>query len=53
MANYYRKFIPKFSRIAAPLYALLEANVSFERVTEQELEFQKHTDKLVSKPILQ
>jgi hypothetical protein len=27
MASYYRKFIPNFSRIAAPLYALLKASV--------------------------
>jgi hypothetical protein len=38
MANYYRKFIRNFSRIAAPLYALLRASMSFEWATEQELE---------------
>jgi hypothetical protein len=37
-ASYYRKFIPNFSRILAPLYALLKANVSFDQATEQELE---------------
>jgi hypothetical protein len=34
-ASYYRKFIPNFSRRAAPLYALLKANVSFEWATER------------------
>ena len=53
MASYYRKFIPNFSRIAAPLHALLKANVPFVWETEQELAFQKLKDKLVSKPILQ
>jgi hypothetical protein len=38
MASYYRKFTPNFSRIVAPLYALLKASVSFEWATEQELE---------------
>jgi hypothetical protein len=52
MASYYRKFIPKFSRIAAPLHALLKANVAFEWATEQELIFLKLKDKLVSRPIL-
>jgi hypothetical protein len=49
-ASYYRKFIPNFSRILAPLYALLKAIVSFKLATEQELETK---GKLVSKPILQ
>jgi hypothetical protein len=47
MARYYRKFIPNFSRIAAPLHALLEANVPFEWAMKQELAFQKLKDKLV------
>jgi hypothetical protein len=53
MTNYYRKFIPKFSRIAAPLHALLKADLSFEWTNEQELTFQTLKDRLVSKPILQ
>jgi hypothetical protein len=53
MASYYRKFIPNFIRIAAPLHALLKANVPFEWAMEQELAFQKLKDKLVSRPILQ
>jgi hypothetical protein len=39
--------------MASRLYALLKANVSFERAPEQELAFQKLKEKLVSKPILQ
>jgi hypothetical protein len=53
MASYYRKFIPNFSKIVAPLHALLKANVSFEWAAEQELAFWKLREKLVSKPILQ
>jgi hypothetical protein len=30
MASYYRKFIPNFSKTAAPLHALIKANVSFK-----------------------
>jgi hypothetical protein len=53
MASYYRKFIPNFSRIAAPLSTLLKANVTFDLATEQELAFQKLKEKLVSRSILQ
>jgi hypothetical protein len=49
----YRTFISNFSRIAAPLHALLKANMSFEWAAELEQEFQKRKEKLVSKPILQ
>jgi hypothetical protein len=53
MASYYTKFMPNFSRIAATLHALLNANAPFECATEQELAFQKLKDKLVSRPIFQ
>jgi hypothetical protein len=53
MASYYRKFIPNFSRIAAPLHALLKANTPFEWDMAQEVAFQKLKEKLVLKPILQ
>lgn len=53
MASYYRKFIPNFSRIAAPLHALLKANAIFEWTEDQEQAFRKLKEKLVSKPILQ
>jgi hypothetical protein len=43
MASYCRKFIPNFSRRAAPLYASLKASVSFEWATEQELETKGET----------
>jgi hypothetical protein len=41
MASYYRRFIPNFSRIAAPLHALLKADVVFEWTHEREVAFQK------------
>jgi hypothetical protein len=47
MASNYRKFIPNFSRIAAPWHALLKANAPFKWATEQELAFQKLKGKLV------
>jgi hypothetical protein len=34
MAGYYRKFIPRFSKIAASLHALLKKDVKFEWTVE-------------------
>jgi hypothetical protein len=53
MASYYRKFIPNFSKIPAPLHALLKAKVLFKWAESQELAFQRLKEKLISKPILQ
>lgn len=48
-----RKFIPKFSEIAEPLFRLLRKNVKFDWTSEQEDLFRKLIDKMCSKPILQ
>jgi hypothetical protein len=53
MIGYYRRFIPNFSRIAAPLHALLKKGAKFEWTMEQENAFQHLKDKITSKPILQ
>jgi hypothetical protein len=53
MASYYRKFIPRFSQIAAPLHSLLKKNATFEWLREQEEAFQELKHKLMSQPILQ
>jgi hypothetical protein len=53
MIGYYRRFIPRFSKIAAPMHALLKKGVKFEWTVEQENAFQQLKGKLTSKPILQ
>jgi hypothetical protein len=53
MASYYRKFIPNFSRVAAPLHTLLKKDANFEWADNQERAFQNLKTKLTSKPILQ
>jgi hypothetical protein len=53
MTSDYRKFIPKFSKIAAPLHALLRKDVKFERASKQENAFQNLKSRLTTKPILQ
>jgi hypothetical protein len=53
LAGYYRRFVPKFSKIAAPLYTLLKGNVKFEWTEEQELAFRILKQKLLSKLVLQ
>ena len=53
MIGYYRRFIPRFSKIAAPLHALFKKDAKFEWTMEQENAFQQLKGKLTSKPILQ
>jgi hypothetical protein len=53
MASYYRKFISRFSKIAAPLHALLKKDVQFVWTPDLENAFQALKGKLISKPILQ
>jgi hypothetical protein len=36
MASYYRRFIPRFSKMAAPLHTLLKKDLGFEWTAEQE-----------------
>jgi hypothetical protein len=52
LANYFRKFIPNFSRIAAPLYHLTKKARPFQKGEEAELAFQTVKQLLVSPPIL-
>jgi hypothetical protein len=48
MASYYRRFIPRFSQIAAPLHSLLKKNTEFEWLCEQEEAFQELKHKLIN-----
>jgi hypothetical protein len=52
MKRYYRRFIPRFSKIAAPLHALFK-DTKFEWTAEQENAFMSLKSKLTTQPILQ
>ena len=52
LANYYRRFVPMFSNIAAPLNKLLSSDKRFEWTADCESAFQTLKDKLKSAPIL-
>lgn len=53
MANYYRKFVPNFSRIATPLNALLtKENKKFVWTEECQRSFENLKQKLLEAPIL-
>jgi hypothetical protein len=53
LAGYYRRFVPHFSKIAAPLHKLLKKYAKFAWGEDQEIAFRTLKRKLVSKPILQ
>ena len=53
MASYYRRFVPQFSKIAAPLHKLLKKDAKFMWGQDQEVAFSTLKQKLTSKPILQ
>ncbi|PNF17230.1 hypothetical protein B7P43_G05227 [Cryptotermes secundus] len=53
MIGYYRRFIPRFSKIGAPLHALFKKNAKFEWMVEQENAFASLKSKLTMQPILQ
>jgi len=53
LAGYYRRFVPQFSKIAAPLHKLLKKDAKFAWGEDQEIAFSTLKQKLVSKPILQ
>ncbi len=52
-ANYYRKYIPNFANIAAPLNNLSRKNVNFNWTTECQNSFIQLKDALIHPPILQ
>ncbi|CAJ0590927.1 unnamed protein product [Cylicocyclus nassatus] len=52
MANFFRKFIPNFASIAAPLYELTKDKVKFIWTDKQQTAFQGLRDKLTAKPCL-
>jgi len=53
MISYYMRFIPNCSRIASPLYKLLNKHAKFVWTEAQENAFQHQKSKLINRPILQ
>jgi len=53
LVRYYRKFIPQFSKIAAPLHKLLKKDAKYMWEESQEIAFRTLKQKLTSQPILQ
>ena len=52
LASYYRRFVPGFAKIAAPLHALTKKDVPFHWTTECETAFCRLKELLVSAPVL-
>jgi hypothetical protein len=52
ICNYYRRFIQDFSKIASPLFQLLQKDKKWEWTSEHQCAFDALKDKLVSYPIL-
>ena len=52
LASYYRGFIPKFSQVAAPLYALTKKDAPYQWDSSCQDTFEQLKQKLVQAPIL-
>ena len=52
LAGYYRRFVPQFRKIAAPLHKVLKKDAKFLWGEDQEVAFRTLKQKLTSKPIL-
>ena len=52
LCSYYRRFIPGFADMAAPLHALTRKNARFNWGPEQEKAFSRLKERLISAPIL-
>ena len=52
LANYFRKFIPNFSRLSAPLYHLTKKGIPYSVGEEAQMSFEAIKHMLVSPPIL-
>jgi len=53
LVGHYRKFIPQFSKIVAPLHTLLKKDAKYVWEESQEIAFRTLKQKLISQPILQ
>ena len=52
LASYYRRFIPGFSKVAAPLFALTKRDVPFEWSADSQQAFDSLKGALVDAPVL-
>ena len=52
LANYYRRFVEDFAKIAKPLYRLTEKTVKYEWTSECQAAFNELRQRLVSAPVL-
>jgi hypothetical protein len=52
LMSYYRRFVPNFSHIAAPLHKLLKKDAVYEWTVDRQQAFQTLKGKLISPPIL-
>ena len=52
MANYYRKFIPNYAKLAAPISSLLKKDVKFEWSCVCQTSFDSIKSALISPPVL-
>ena len=52
LASYYRRFIPRFAKIANPLHALTKKNVQFQWTTKCQEAFDKLKQLLTTAPVL-
>jgi len=53
MASFFRRFIPKFAQVAAPLHNLLKREVKFKWSENEQHAFKKLKEILTNQPILQ
>jgi hypothetical protein len=53
LTGYYRKFVPQFSKIAAPLHKFLKKDAKYLWEENQKIAFHTLKQKLMSRPILQ
>ena len=52
LASYYRRFVPQFAKIAAPIHSLLKKENAFLWTPACETAFEKFKDALTSAPVL-
>ena len=52
LASYYRRFIPRFSQVAAPLYALMKKDAPYQWNSSCQDTFEQLKQKLIQAPVL-